>query len=120
MEHFHGRGLDDSIEFYDERDGPPATPSIHERHVTPQKATVDDCSVAIVLLKRFGPGQLPGSSGESPRPATDVTDYIEVENSLVRVFDSCCANDDLPGWLPFGKVTCSLKHDPFLISFCHQ
>ena len=104
LDKFDDRRCDDSIEFYDVRDDPPDTPAIHPRQKTPLKVTREVCSVAIVMLDRFTPAQLPGKSGKWPRSPTEVASYSEVESSLYRIYDACCTPEDVPGWLPFGTL----------------
>ena len=88
--------------FYDVEDPPPIA---SDKQVTPLKYMHDDCTIAVIMLKRFAPGRLPGKSSRTQTFSLDDASWQEIYWGLKSLYSECVSiitGLNMPGWLSVG------------------
>ncbi|MCJ1459830.1 hypothetical protein MMC28_010209, partial [Mycoblastus sanguinarius] len=67
--------------------------------ITPREYTVSSCTLAIVMLELFGPGELPGVQ-RRPFAMSDTASFREVYKAAKAVETDCLLPGKRPGWEP--------------------
>lgn len=65
--------------------------------------TAGTCTLAIVMLNFFAPGELPGTD-EGPHASRDVTTFYDIWQAARQIETACLVREGKPGWAaPAGK-----------------
>ncbi|KAK0508135.1 hypothetical protein JMJ35_009219 [Cladonia borealis] len=68
---------------------------------TPRKYKFGSCTIGILMLNEYGPGELPG--GDIKGASKDKASYMDLEQGAKHIFANCVLKQGLFGWMQAGS-----------------